>query len=1094
MAVASTLASSSGSLTLAQMMDQVTWKVPKYEPCDSVHMRWEYAGKPLMGYMLVKMIVTHCFVARGVTLTLLYNGAELFKRHPWNNRDENQSRSEYVISIRDKGYHGDARSTPLFMRVDGSESWLPAGAPSDLFCGLMLGAATTTESAYDVIRMYPDNVNALGLIEDGFEAIEVDPKAPKDICTWCVVDFNRWQAGSSFNLQQTFDVVGEYKAAWEYQCKHILKMTTRAFGKGDLSYDSQMWKFLCDTFREDLRFKNRTQYERLCTFVNQMGPESLLDLKCVMQRQLIHKKGTFDLYNFMANACAFEYNIRTVSSDAHAANKHLMVLCALKFCMPLADETASCFHFTGYDVHSIGELSKVDVKFLPRPKSAALGAVDEPPTKRRRKAASVQVESTAAAEANRPQAITLKFWSAVSTIIDEGLEVYTNYCKRDVPRPTDLVQRIKDTICSIIMFSIKRSVQIVDLTGTSDVADWRIVRHKLHDKLHAQAATHVSEDDLRAHFDQMPTDLESQSPPDAHQAHSQAPDDDTQATIPSDHGEGGAASATASTLALLTDIQALEFMGWIRENIAPFGMQGNHIKKHPAYRRLSDQLQHIAGGVEADAALTEVVLKVCGELKVEWVNEVESSSTPLTFFDTRASESSFLCLRTTYITNLFIEHIHTCDGPTECFQKLVSSSAKRTALAIADSSIDNDSDLLMHWRSLIQWVDEHESATEGEILAAINDCSDNLGVVTSAGKQPAPDAAPNMMVVSSPTGSPASPTESPNTESSEPPAASPSETIVSEPVVESAIVSANASAAAADTPDAQTGGELLASPEVGTAACVPQVSFDQLDKTWYCVRAPGTSSLNCRRSKFMTFFFLQAKQVLFDRLYGAVRDSTNPNLFVRWSSGASVANKAFSLGCSGPVSADFKFWSAGNVCTKPDCAKRLSLCVGTVGKTAVYVLAPDHDDKDENEPFVCAWKIQSSNDALEINCTLEEEAATVNVKVPGSSLKTPVAVKWFYLKPMDSIINTDASETIFVRPKLPGEVKGGKMKVGGDDATDRNEKCKPSFAQRCFAAVSWTPDVEETQDKGKRSKKNNAPAVVDPWAHIKDLSFFPRIK
>ena len=42
-------------------------------------------------------------------------------------------------------------------------------------------------------------------------SIEADPKAPRDVLKWCVLDYNKFQSGSHFSAQQLFSACEEYQ-------------------------------------------------------------------------------------------------------------------------------------------------------------------------------------------------------------------------------------------------------------------------------------------------------------------------------------------------------------------------------------------------------------------------------------------------------------------------------------------------------------------------------------------------------------------------------------------------------------------------------------------------------------------------------------------------------------------------------------------------------------------------------------------------------------------------------------------------------------------------------------------------------------------
>ena len=154
-------------------------------------------------------------------------GVVLLRRPPANNRDEGVTRDQYEEGMATNGYSATARSPTILLPAAESESWCE-GEP----CMWVYGGCTCAEAWYGAKMKYSDRACINVTCVHGIQGCVLlwdwtDPV----VLSWMVVEQNRWQSGSGYNIQQFMADVTDYSAAWAQHCRD-LKLDYKSWGKG----------------------------------------------------------------------------------------------------------------------------------------------------------------------------------------------------------------------------------------------------------------------------------------------------------------------------------------------------------------------------------------------------------------------------------------------------------------------------------------------------------------------------------------------------------------------------------------------------------------------------------------------------------------------------------------------------------------------------------------------------------------------------------------------------------------------------------------------------------------------------------------------
>lgn len=95
------------------------------------------------------------------------------------------------------------------------------------------------------------------------------------VLSWIVVELNKHQSGSGYNVQQYLHDVDQYHKEWSQHC-HDSGFSYKTWGKGASSHDRMCETFLKDKYGADLHVDTVTEFTRTHTFMKALHMLSLV--------------------------------------------------------------------------------------------------------------------------------------------------------------------------------------------------------------------------------------------------------------------------------------------------------------------------------------------------------------------------------------------------------------------------------------------------------------------------------------------------------------------------------------------------------------------------------------------------------------------------------------------------------------------------------------------------------------------------------------------------------------------------------------------------------------------------------------------------
>ena len=684
-------------------MGDVVWVVEKYEPAESVYVRWLLGvdRQQLTNYQVLKMVHREYFAGFGKTIFPFWAGKRLLRRAELNDRDEGCTRASYRDMFREKGYHASGRSAPVYQVVPQEDAWVKIpDMPTTHCCCLMFGGATTAEAVMEECEENPSNPNCASIIAEGIRNCdELVYDASPDVVAFVVNDANSWQTGSGFNAQQLLNVTDEYHRSWASEMARN-RWTTRSFGKGELSHDNMMWRHLERTYREDLRFKKRGHFEKCSGLLYQLkllkirtdaDTISVLDaFKKLLRSDVQHQHKNYNAEIMLMNVHAIEHSFRNLCSvpkDLRA----VLVFAALHCCLPLKDGLLHPqFHWQSADAATqIAELAKYEVKFTPKtfaelapgPKAKAKAAAKRKGKKDKADQAEAEPDPTPPPPVQDD--ITVGVFDAIGRIVAAPMSVLS----RQKKLPTQpVLQRFLECIWALFTYALTGEVDW-DGEKITEMDDVRLLVEK---KLVGVCKAHLHTLGIHDH-----TEI-----PDANPSKPKTDDDEDQHI-----------QSVSSKKSFISDQERVATLAFVRENNDAVA------GKHPAYHRVSTSLglslrQPQTGEVDESTIVRAAATALCNEIKPEWYNEL--NFTDGLVLDSQEQTVHFLRLRCEYIMMLLEEF---CCGQTrltksDCSQTIDCINAGGTQLKVSMALMESRRDLQTFCLNMISFAHTNPNATE----------------------------------------------------------------------------------------------------------------------------------------------------------------------------------------------------------------------------------------------------------------------------------------------------------------------------------------------------------------------------------------------
>ena len=304
-------------------------------------------------------------------------GILLLRRAPDNDRNECIARAKYKNGMFKDGFNLDGRSPMVLMPVPEPDKWT-----SDARARYVYGAATCWEAWVDAKREQPDNPQLTISETTGFTGcIDLRTQTPSQVRRWIVVEWNKHQKGSGFNIQQYVNWIREYKTGFKAYMEEM-GWNNDSFGVGPASRDSRMWEWLTNTYKHtgDLHVHDINEYNHSATFVNQMKSQGMLDTwLSMLAERCDHQNPKLNVNVYMKIAHALEVYVRCKHAvELTQSRKNTLLLILLSFGLPLVDKPSEDFIWYKSE-HALVPPRQFNTQVLFKPKPiAALQSADAP--------------------------------------------------------------------------------------------------------------------------------------------------------------------------------------------------------------------------------------------------------------------------------------------------------------------------------------------------------------------------------------------------------------------------------------------------------------------------------------------------------------------------------------------------------------------------------------------------------------------------------------------------------------------------------------------------------------------------------------------
>ena len=143
----------------------------------------------------------------------------------------------------------------------------------------------------------------------------------------------------------------------------------------------------------------------------------------------------------------------------------------------------------------------------------------------------------------------------------------------------------------------------------------------------------------------------------------------------------------------------------------------------------SNRLSQFNGTPQTNDVIGAIIACTCQHILPEWLNETTNYGDDLSFFDSIKDVAKMLRTRSQYILALFED---LCCGDrrvtasADCRPELAALSddaRKLNLIAESDAGIENESDLVLHWLTLMEWAAD---PTVDKTVGSLNEALDNF--------------------------------------------------------------------------------------------------------------------------------------------------------------------------------------------------------------------------------------------------------------------------------------------------------------------------------------------------------------------------------
>ena len=680
------------------------------------------------------------------------------------------------------------------MRVDEGQRWVDSP-----YCAFCYAAATCLESWHIAILDEPENKLLQVTQRVGFtNVIELVKKTPSDVLLWIVKEWNRWNTGSGWNLQQQISEIKRYDQQWSTKKKKEGWIGNFKWGTGELSHDKQMWEYLVGIHGTELIVADQTEFLRSRTWITQLErKECMPELLKVVKKFCYHQHPKYTIHEFMKVGYSIESTLRShYSSLLTPSRMKLMLLVLHEFALPLSTNCGAKFL-----LHEHGDAARIERLLLmtfPFRAKAVSSLIPDASEKKKRRVTKAATAKTTEAEAQQENQLVVAenpiedvmFGMLVSRVIDEGFwQLLVHGISPDTE--SECSPRVVELLTLAFMVALTEAPVEVVLPGgekkmITDLADFR------------EHCMNLLQDFCKGYMlvkNLVPILPPSESPPSQ--------------VAPS--GDGGSttsagvhvqpATSEEEGLQHMADSDALKFLQFVRGTAGQFALEtptsvrrlakisqrnlyisfmrlmyclatflARDLRVHavlssctnfklqtalqPTFRKIQDNLLADLPPTVADLTWRDILSSICTSVSdvidPKWIIECahiqRADKDHSIFFESRGDFEAFLRLRSAYITTLLgqFARAQSPDGsaagqllPSLVFEYL-ANPMNNLVVSIGDALVDDASEIEHYWSGILEWmVDPKNAGASSEVLQAfVHDLKVHLGLIVASDDEP----------------------------------------------------------------------------------------------------------------------------------------------------------------------------------------------------------------------------------------------------------------------------------------------------------------------------------------------------------------------
>ncbi len=644
-------------------------------------------------------------------------GIALLRRAPDNARNQVVTRASYEGGMYTKGFNLDGRSPMVLLPVPDELKWC-----DDLRSRLVYAAATCWEAWLAAKMKQPTNPQLTVSERTGFTGcIDLRAKTPRQIFVWCTREWNQYQSGAGFDLNQYVARIDEYGVGFKAFMKQN-EWDWNCFGTGEASQDARTWRWLKEKYehQNELRIKDIAEYNRSKAFIESMRQKKLLQVwQTMVDEKVDHRNSRHCIHACMRVSHRIDVTMKTKYTGAdllRPERRNHMLMILLKCCLPLVGDTQSRYLWSKEaDALKVERWLQLSLTYKPKPVAAlmaasSVAAAAKPKKKPRAKAKSAAKEDNDDKDVTDdakspvvvadPKPITAKVLKVISDLVDEGLwQLMSRTPPVNIDEDEECVPKIQDLLALGIHVAASEGPCCIDVGNGENVTSLKEFRAYVFERL--------------GHFSRGYVAIKSWKP-----LPEPTLDSATIETVEADTAEAADDTKDVADFKVMNAFQAMAFLKFCKNTWRSASSSVSISLDSIGLREAEASMLSWRIGLN-NVTLEDVTQQVCVALSTQldtaWIAEAslmfKAKDRYENFFSSLCELRRFLQVR----TNVVFQLLRVCIPWTQHEFPFSLVTPEATAMiAAADASIATLVDLQTFWTTLVRFVIDYGNKQQAD--------------------------------------------------------------------------------------------------------------------------------------------------------------------------------------------------------------------------------------------------------------------------------------------------------------------------------------------------------------------------------------------